>query len=347
MLSNFSGNAIMAKARAMYGSHLTMEHYQEMMRKQRVSDIAAYLRDETQYREVLEEVAPGAVHRGQLEYLLKESRFLQYRELMRYNTVKGKRYFHYFIAEIEIEQILRMIRLLNMGAPEQYVLQYPRFVERYIRFPMDEMAKVKDFDGMLKVLEETPYARLLVKLRPQPGAPIRYTQCEIALFAYHYHETETIVNRYFRGRARAQLQAYFRTHVELINIRNMYRLKKYFPHTARDMIQASFISAWRRVPDTDMERLMAAEDMDAWITALYRSRYGSFFEPGDDGFIEYRLDCVRYRLAKRYLHFAGDAPVAFTAYMTLCEIELGNIISVIEGIRSQIAPEEIQKMLIL
>lgn len=347
MLDHFSSNAIMAKAKAMYGSHLTVSQYRELMNKRGVPEIAAYLRSETQYGDVLKEINPGSIHRGQLENLLRESRFLQYRELMRYNTAAKTDYYHYFIAEIEIEQILRMIRLLNMGTPGQYVLQYPRFVERYISFRMDRMAKARSFDDALEVLDGTSYPRQLTGLRPKPGELIDYTQCETTLYNHYYSEIEETVKRSFRGETRRQLNEIFQVQVELINIRNIYRLKKYFPNAAPDVFRKSFVSAWRRVPSRDMERLMDAEDETAFFAALNQSRYAKYFEPKDFEFIESRVKNIRYQSAKRHLHFTGGAPVAFTAYMTLCEIELGNIVSVIEGVRYNIAPAEIQKILIL
>jgi V/A-type H+-transporting ATPase subunit C len=347
MLDNYSSNAIMTKAKAMYGSHLTMIQYRELMNKRSVSEIAAYLRSETQYGDVLKEINPGTIHRGQLEYLLRENRFLQYRELMRYNTAANTAYYHYFIAEIEIEQILRMIRLLNMGTPEQYVLQYPRFVERYISFRMDRMAKAKSFDDMLEVLEGAPYPRQLAGLRPKPGELIDYTRCETALYNYYYATIEKTVRRCFRGETRNQLNGIFQVHVELINIRNIYRLKKYFPNASPDISQKSFVSAWRRVPSTDMERLMAAGGETDFFAAFNQSRYAKYFEREDFEFIESRIKSIRYQSAKRHLHFTSNAPVAFTAYMTLCEIELGNIVSVIEGVRYNVAPAEIQKILIM
>jgi V/A-type H+-transporting ATPase subunit C len=348
VLASFSNKAIMTKAKAMYSKHLRTDQYRELMRRQSVSDIAAYLRDETQYGDVLNEINPSAIHRGQLENLLRESRFLQYGKLMRYNASSAKaNYYHYFIAEIEVEQILRMVRLLNMGTPEQYVLQYPRFVERYINFRMDKMAKARNFDEMLEVLSGTPYERQLAGLRPRPKELIDYTRCETTLYNHYYTEIEETIRRYFHGKTRAQLNALFQTQVEVTNIRNIYRLKKYFPGADQEFFQKSLVSAWRRVPSADMENLAAAGDVDSFFTALNRSRYAKYFKPDDFRFIEYRVKNIRYQSAKRYLHFADDAPVAFTAYMILCELELGNIVSIIEGVRYNVDPEEIEKFLIL
>ena len=53
MLRSFSNKAIATKARAMYGARVTQADYEELMKKRTVGDAAAYLRDNTHYREVM------------------------------------------------------------------------------------------------------------------------------------------------------------------------------------------------------------------------------------------------------------------------------------------------------
>ena len=77
MLRSFSNKAIATKARAMYGARVTQADYEELMKKRTVGDAAAYLRDNTHYREVLGQIDPAAIHRGQLENMLRSLRYVQ------------------------------------------------------------------------------------------------------------------------------------------------------------------------------------------------------------------------------------------------------------------------------
>ena len=67
----------------------------------------------------------------------------------------------------------------------------------------------------------------------------------------------------------------------------------------------------------------------------------------DSSYIEHYTNRVSYQINRKYLHFSTNAAVVFLAYFTLSELELGNIINIIEGIRYQVAAEEIRKLLIL
>lgn len=73
MLSQFSSNAILSKARAMYGKRLTAADYQALLTCQSVGEVAAYLKQRTVYAQVLSGVNELTIHRGQLESLLKKS----------------------------------------------------------------------------------------------------------------------------------------------------------------------------------------------------------------------------------------------------------------------------------
>lgn len=350
MLTALSGKAIMTKAKAMYSRHLTAEQYREMAQLKAVSDIAAYLKEETVYGEVLTAVQPGAVHRAQLESMLRKMRYNQYASLMRYDAATSDSYYRHLMEQAEIEQILEMMRLLNAGHPETFVTRYPAFLERSAGFSLAELAKVRDFDGLLRVLDRTPYAAALRGHRPDsPEEPVDYTACETALLSGYYDRLERIIDRFFRGRVRTQLHELMQTHVELINIRCIYRVKKFFPDTGTEELRRMLLPSWRRIGSGDLSQLLEVGSAEDFIGLLNQSKYARYFGEGRDEFlfIEYRADCIEYRLARRYLHFASDAPTAFTAFQILSELELDNIVTIIEGVRYGVPPEEITSMLIL
>ena len=70
-----SSNTISAKAKSMYGKRLTDADYKDMLRRSSVSDIAAYLKENTSYQTALAQVDTHNIHRGQLENLLLRELF--------------------------------------------------------------------------------------------------------------------------------------------------------------------------------------------------------------------------------------------------------------------------------
>ena len=68
-----SGNAVLAKARALYGSRLRADDYRRLMACRTMTELAAALKEYPLYSEALAEVNPPYARRVQLENLLRQS----------------------------------------------------------------------------------------------------------------------------------------------------------------------------------------------------------------------------------------------------------------------------------
>ena len=68
--SNASGNAVLAKARALYGRRLRAEDYRRLMGCRTMSELAAALKEQPLYSAALADVNPQYARRAQLESLL-------------------------------------------------------------------------------------------------------------------------------------------------------------------------------------------------------------------------------------------------------------------------------------
>ena len=97
MMSSYSSNAILAKARAMYGRRLTEQNYTDLLGCRSVGEVAAYLKTRTSYSDILEGVAALNIHRGRLEELLRKRLFLQYASLCRYEMSIGQDFYQYSV----------------------------------------------------------------------------------------------------------------------------------------------------------------------------------------------------------------------------------------------------------
>ena len=88
-MSGYSSNVILAKTRAMYGSCLKKQNYADLLACHSVGEIAAYLKQNTAYAAVLQDINETTIHRRHLEALLKRKLFLDYASLSRYDLTVG------------------------------------------------------------------------------------------------------------------------------------------------------------------------------------------------------------------------------------------------------------------
>ena len=102
-----ASNAILAKARAMYGRRLTARNYQELLNCRDLPDLISYLKTRTSYSEALQAANPATTHRAQLETLLRLNLFEQYASLCRYEMNIGHDFYRYFIIRSEVQAISR------------------------------------------------------------------------------------------------------------------------------------------------------------------------------------------------------------------------------------------------
>lgn len=347
MFASFSSKAIMAKARAMYGKHLSPDVYRDLARRKDVAQIASYLKDHTVYADTLADIKPGEVHRGQLESLIRKHQFMAFERLLRYDVATGVSYYAYPIIQAEIQQILHMLSLMRSGRAAQYITQYPGFLSRKASFSMLKVSTARSYDELMEALKLTPYAKVLMPLRPKEGEEIDYMRCETALRSYFYAYMRATIDHKFTGKVHGDLIEILSTYLELNNLTYIYRMKRFFPSMSEETVRQQLLPFARRISKSQLDQLLLAPSADEFIHALEQSAYSKYVGKDDFVFIEYHADRIRYHLNKRYLRFSGDAPTVFTSYVTLSNLEVSNLITIIEGVRYGVSPEDIDKMLVI
>ena len=339
----FANNALSSKAKAMYGRRLTEKDYQELLRKRTVSEIATYLKNETDYEGVLRDVHEKTIHRGQLEALLKRDSFIRRQKLLRYADLQHDKYYQYSICLEEIEQILNCIRSIQADDFVGFVSDLPLFMGSYMSFDLAKLMGVKTMDDLKKVIQNTMYYEPLKDcLSTQP---VDYAKCEMALKRFFYENQKNVISKKFHGKLKRDIQLIFDTQTELENICKIYRMKEYF-HADKESIRENLIEVHQRIKKSELEELLDAKSGEEVLKKLETSPYKMYTDNNDFVYIEYYCTKIRYNLGKRFMHFSNSAPLVYLTYFIVDAIEVENIINIIEGIRYGVAPEKIESLLI-
>ncbi len=339
----FANNALSTKAKSMYGRRLTEKDYQELLRKRTVSEIATYLKNETDYEGVLRDVHEKTIHRGQLEALLKRDSFIRRQKLLRYADLRHDKYYRYSICLEEIEQILNCIRSILANDFTGFVSDLPLFMSPYMSFDLAKLLGVKSIEDLQKVLKDTMYYEPLKACFNEKS--IDYAKCEMALKRFFYENQRYVISKKFHGKLKKDIQQVFDTQMELENICKIYRMKEYF-HADKESIRKNLIDVKVRLKKDDLEQLLDAKSGEEVLKKLETSPYKMYTDNNDFVYIEYYCTKIRYYLGKRFMHFSNSAPLVYLTYFTMDSIEVENIINIIEGIRYGVAPEKIESLLI-
>ena len=339
---NTSANAITTKAKAMYGRRLKSEDYQALVKKKNISEIASYLKSETDYSSSLALVKENSIHRGELEELLKKEMFDRECRLIRYAGNAHRDFYRSGVIKGEIDVILSKIRLFNSSLYSEFASAIPYYLNPYTCFDLDELSKVADYTELCELLKKTPYAKVLNNYRPAENGFIDYVEIETALNKYFYDTIVSIIKSNFKGKTQKDCLTIFFTSIELLNISKIYRLKKYY-HTKPEEIRKMLMLDYMRISKTMMNDLIEAADAESFMNMLSKSPYRIFRDSDDYVYIEYYAEQIKYHLSKRHMRFSSNAELVFMTYSILHNIEVNNLINIIEGVRYGVAPETIEK----
>ncbi|MGX8699764.1 V0D/AC39 family V-type ATPase subunit [Caproiciproducens sp.] len=348
MLSTFSSNVVLSKARAMYGRRLTKQNYRELMACQSVGEVANYLKTRTAYGKALAGVDQNSVHRGQLEARLKQKLFEDYASLCRYEISVGDHFSRYPITRSEIEQILHSMLLLEAGTPEDYLFSLPMYLTRHTHMNLTALSQVKSYDDLLGALSHTPYRKILEGFKPVKGIPINYTGIENALYTYLYQNVFEVIDKYTRGETAKQLRWIFNTYIGLDNYVRMIRLKRFYK-VGPDFIRSSLLP-FGNINKRWMNEMIEAADETGVKETMGKTKIGKRVLKIDSEDIDKSLNLVnlvKYKTSRHDIHFSTHPSVVMIAYTFIMEAEVRDIITIVEGIRYKLPPEEIVKLLVV
>ena len=348
MANNNAYNAVLAKARAMYGRHITLEQYQEMLRCRSVQDVAAFLKAQTHYSEALGNVAEHNIHRGQLENMLRRAAFEQCGKLYHFLPLTRNSLFQIVIMEEEIREILRMVLLLKAGNPKSFIIDLPGYLIQRADVDLLAVAKVTKFDELILVLKDSDYANILKRFATIDNNKneIDYIGCEHAFFEYFFSRMFAMINKNYHGQEKTDLMGLLKINIEMVNLENIFRCKRYLKASQEEIVK-NLYPYYYKINAQQVRELVDAKDVNVLNDLLSKTKYKTQFEPKELPYIEDYTKRYYYSLCKQYLHFSTYVSVVFYAYYHLNKVELDNIFHIIEGIRYGIPENEIRELIII
>lgn len=341
MLSSLSSNVVLSKARARYGKRLKMENYRDLLNCHTVGEVAAYLKSHTIYGEFLAGIAENEVHRGELESRLKQKLMEDYSSLCRYEISVGEHFSLYFIQRSEIEQILHAVLLLDAGISEEYLFSMPTYLLHHTKISLTSLSKIKNYDDLLHVLHKTSYEKIMNQFRPKENGPIDYNGIESALFTYLYSNIYDTIKNYVRGEAAGQLFDIFNSFIDIRNYVRIYRLRLFYHFNSEQIRRVLF--PFGTLTHHSLDEMMTATTEDELKTAFLQTKIGKSTRNINDP--DQLSSHALFRLCHHYIDFSIHPSVVLLAYVFVCELEIRDIITIVEGIRYKMPANQIQKLL--
>ncbi len=345
MILSYAPNAVLSKARALYGKQISIKDYDELISCREVADIASYLKRKTSYKDVLAGINENSVHRAELEEGLRLKLFADFESLGRYDLWVGEHFFEYIIARAEIEQIMHSLMLISAGESGEYIHSIPGFFYSHSKFDIRALEHIKTYDEFLKIIKKSPYYKILLPFKPIGDTRINLTGVETALYNYLYDIVFEIINKYVKGKARRELIDFFNMYIDLTNLVRIVRMKKFYNLSEEYMV--SGLINHGSLSEDKLKEFITCPNNKQMMADMKNTKMGrKWFSRGLDVIDKVPIN-MRFNWCRHNIRFSVSPPVVLISYIFLKEVEILNLTNIIEGVKYHMSPDEIKKMLIV
>lgn len=337
--------AIIPKARGMYAKRPQPAEYEELMRRRTVPEVASALKKYPYFGDSLATLSAAEPRREQLEELLNMDIFNKYEALLKYDFSDDS-FARYFLAECEVKEIARVLRMLSTGVSGRYIQHMPPFLEGNLRFDLFRLAEARSFADVLEVLRFTPYDKVLRPIWIKDPFLRNYPGAEAALVRFYYDEVFAMADKYLPKQDQKAVKSLFLQEVENFNLGLVLRSKMYFGAAfTPDKIRALLVPYYYRISKRKLQDLIEAPNPEGMVASLIPPKNRRLSGPVTPEEYETIGGQELYSLAKSVLHLSVSPSAVLAAFMFLARLERDNVVNIIEGVRYQMAPEKIKALL--
>lgn len=334
-------SAVAAKLRSMYSRILTDKDYDELLSKNSVNDVCAYLKGTAGYGETLRDVNERDIHRGQMELLLENELVEEYIRVYRFVDHDKRKMLEFWFMRYETGFLKREIRYIytheERSNDEINEEKFNTFFKTHTKINQDIMRNAKSISDCIEACKDTPYADLLRR-----AEDMDFFSIGMILDSYCYTSMWRALNKMLSKEQAELFKKLTGTQIDMLNLIWIYRGKKYFEFSP-EIIFTYLLPVRYRISEDALKQLVTAEDIEKFVELVgMLTPYAPLFE-NEVRFPEENYRCFYNRLSKNIFVNHSQSMAAIYAYLSLKEAEFNNITAVIEGIRYGLNTDYIRK----
>ena len=351
----FGYEAIVAKCRCLYGKLLSPKDYENLLLCPEVSDVAAYLYENTAYREFFGASDLRKINRNKLEYYIKKSLLFDYIKMFKFTCGKDRHFVNLLMAKYELEYILKVWReyvwrnMKNNPVPKQDddyllsegILEIQAIYKDNPKIDLEALKNITTAEQFLSAIKNSDFFYIFEK-HINDDISKNYTTIETAVYDEYY---KVLYNgaEIFDKSTKSKIQNSISTQSELINLCRISRMRFNFQASSAEIIPL-LIPLRNRLKESDIEELTKCEDKKSFLlyceANLYYGKKQSFYNYES---MSAYMNAFMYKYCKSGADLASSGFETLVRYFQLKEFEIMNLFYLTEGIRYKMPPEYIRK----
>ena len=335
--------AISTKIRAMYAGHLEIADYEQLLKKNSVGEICAYLKQSAEFKEALQNVNELNVHRGDLETSLEQIFKNHYSGLYNFADLQKKRMLRFIFMKEELDFLKRAVMYAMSEESETNLrIPYPgdAFFQQHTRIDLEAVKRAGSLSDIVEGCRDTPYYDILNRVSMNASDPATVL---MLLDRYYFERLWRAKNRYVEKAGREAFTRYIGSDIDALNVLWIYRCKKYFK-TSNEFIYTYIIPIYYHLSEADIAGMVDAQDLGACEQAIRNTTYAYLLDrTNGTAFMDGNYARKRYQAAKKAYQLHPLSMTEIFAFFDLKAIELASVKTIIEGIRYQVDPQTIRE----
>lgn len=335
-LLKYSG--IVTKLRAMEAKLLKPENFEEIANLHSVPEVVTYLKENSSYTFILEDLDESRLHRGDIEKILIGQLYYDYAKIYRFCGLEQRKFLMLYVKRYETDLINYCLRIVINHYAEPFDLNYKKdFFDKYTQISIDKLITSRTTDELIENLKGTEYYEPLKKLKDSPSVTL--FDYDLALNQYYF---STMWKKRKKILKKKELELYTRdcgSKIDLLNVQWIYRAKKYYNMNPAD-IYSLLVPIHYKISTDLIKEIVEAPGLDELEAALNKTSYARHYDFNQQLTIEQMYTECLYHLYKMDRRQNPYSIAAINTYLFMKEEELKRLTTAIECIRYSLTPGE-------
>lgn len=320
--------AINTKTRVLKSRLLKDQDYINLMQMENVEEQVNYLKNNTVYGEVLEDIDDFNWDIQQIEIHLKRYLIYQMEKIIKYFTREYKEFYQTLLLRYEIEDLKQYLRALER---KEEVPKVACFFFKHSTFDCNKLSKITNIGEFIDGLKGTIYYDILAPYKEEED-PRTTFYMEMNLDRLYFNRLKAKSEKLNKA-DRKVFEQILGENVDLLNIEWIYRGIKFYNLLPEELINY-VLPHGLEFKYKDLKK-MCYSDIDTLKEIVLNSKYSFLFDTKKD------VELFMERRIERYLYFKfkklfrkGHMNILITiAFFHLLEFEIRDIISMLEAKR--------------
>ncbi len=334
--------ALSTKLDSISGKFLQEEDYEALIHKDKVTEVARYLKENTHYANLLVDVDPDEIHRGDLNLLLGRKIIEITESVAHFTSHDYKELMKALLIRYEVEDLKLILRAISRK--ENIRSLEPLFIhsKKFSKLDYEQLLNVHNIEDMGNLLRGTIYEDAF-RSTTQEDLEVREFHAEMNLDFVYFNNLIKKSQR-LSNEDREILVELIGINIDLINLQWLYRAHKYYGLSSEEILNYTLPGGMRYKFSQLKELVYQGEPLEA-VIASAKHTYPKIIAMKDI-YVERKTYQYLYELFKRVNRSNRMNVAKLVAVLHFLEYEIRDIVTIIEGIRYDVPVEEMKDFLI-